>query len=232
MKPAIPNQSTFMKSALFIVIAAAPLATLSHAAATFTNTFHVSTAIPDNNDTGYVSRQTIEPGSGGNPAAPEISFITGVTVDLTFTGGWNGDLYVYLIHQTGYSVLLNRIGRSAANPDGNANPGMTITVADEASTDVHQSGSGNSTLTGAYQPDGRTTDPDSVLPTDPRTAFLSSFNGLDAAGEWTLFVADLGAGGQSTLESWSLTITATVPEPSTGILLLGASSLAVSRRRR
>jgi hypothetical protein len=45
-----------------------------------------------------------------------------------------------------------------------------------------------------------------VTDLDPRTAFLSSFKGLDPNGEWTLFVADLSAGNISTLVSWGLNI--------------------------
>jgi hypothetical protein len=42
-------------------------------------------------------------------------------------------------------------------------------------------------VSGTYQPDGRTTDPLTVLDTDPRMAMLSSFTGLDANVTWTLF---------------------------------------------
>jgi hypothetical protein len=59
------------------------------------------------------------------------------------------------------------------------------------------------------------------------TETLASFDGIsgnDAAGQWTLFLADLSAGDQSTLVSWSVDIT-TVPEPSS--LALGALGLLV-----
>jgi hypothetical protein len=51
-------------------------------------------------------------------------------------------------------------------------------------------------LTGIWTPDGRVVDPDLVLNTDPRTALLGSFNGLDPNGEWTLLIADLDTGAQ------------------------------------
>jgi hypothetical protein len=41
---------------------------------------------------------------------------------------------------------------------------------------------------------------------------LASFNGMDPNGTWTLFFADLSAGNTSTLNGWSLDVTA-VPEP-------------------
>jgi hypothetical protein len=60
---------------------------------------------------------------------------------------------------------------------------------------------------------------------------LSGFNNMDPDGAWTLSIADLSGGGVSTLESWSLSLTA-VPEPATwpltSVALLG---LVVLRRR-
>ena len=51
------------------------------------------------------------------------------------------------------------------------------------------------------------------------TALLSSFNGLNANGNWTLYIADVSGGSVSTLTSWTLEIAA-VPEP--GSLVEGA----------
>ncbi len=42
--------------------------------------------------------------------------------------------------------------------------------------------------------------------------FNSKFGGDDPSGTWTLFFADVSSGGNATLDSWSLGITA-VPEP-------------------
>jgi subtilisin-like proprotein convertase family protein len=175
-------------------------------------TFNVSTAIPDNNDVGLISTQAV--------SATGITQIENVTVTINLTGGWDGDLYAYLVHDSGFSVLLNRAGRSASNPDGSAASGMVITFADSAASDIHTAipMSGGS-VSGTYQPDARITDPLAVLNTDPRPAMLSDFTGLDASGNWTLFIADQSAGEQSTLQSWSMTITG-VPEP-------GVSSLCV-----
>jgi hypothetical protein len=57
---------------------------------------------------------------------------------------------------------------------------------------------------------------------------LTTFDGLDATGTWTLLLADLAAGNQSTLVSWDLDIT-TVPEPSS--LVLGALGLGLMATR-
>jgi hypothetical protein len=52
-------------------------------------------------------------------------------------------------------------------------------------------------------------------------ASLSSFVGLGASGDWSLFLADLQSGGSSMLESLSLQVTA-VPEPYQYGLVVGA----------
>jgi hypothetical protein len=84
-------------------------------------------------------------------------------------------------------------------------------------------------LPGAWGSDGENLNPQSSPGSFPvgATETLTSFNGItgsDAAGQWTLFLADLAAGDQSTLVSWSLDIT-TVPEPSA--LALGAMGVLV-----
>ena len=150
---------------------------------------------------------------------------------LNLTGGWNGDLYAYVVHGTGFSVLLNRPGRSLGSPDGAASSGMTIELSDLGLSDIHTAiPMGGGTVSGIYQPDGRASDPLSVLNTDPRTSMLASFNGLDPNGTWTLFVADQSPGETSTLQSWSLTIT-TVPEPSAALLTLLSATAMLKRRR-
>jgi subtilisin-like proprotein convertase family protein len=186
-------------------------------------TWNVSTAIPDNDEVGITDTRSV--------SIPGITEIQSVTVNLNFTGGWNGDLYAYLVHADGFTVLLNRPGRSVASPDGSAASGMSITIADSAIMDIHTAipMSGGS-VSGTYQPDGRETDPYNTLNTDARTAMLADFTGLDPNGTWKLFVADQSAGETSSLQSWSLTITA-VPEPGT-CTLLGLSVGALLIRRR
>ena len=159
-----------------------------------------------------------------------VTEIGTVTITLTFSGvgdgGFNGDLYVTLSHDTGHAVLLNRVGRTADNAFGYSDSGIsTVTLADAAANgDVHnyrltllgnRSTPLGGALTGTWQPDGRAVDPDLVFETSSRTATLSSFRRLKPNGDWTLFMADLSSGGQSQLESWSLEITP-VPEPAIG----------------
>jgi len=192
-------------------------------ASTVTGTWNVPAAIPDNDETGYSSSLTLS--ETVNPWASSVS------VHLVFTGGWNGDLYAYLVHGGKLSVLLNRPGRSAGNSAGAGSSGMTVDLSDVETLDIHTSLPDAGTPVGAFQPDGRATDPLLVLDTDGRTAPLSVFNGRDVNGVWTLFVADLSPGDVSTLESWSLTIQ-TIPEPSASVLaVLGVAGMILVRRR-
>ena len=85
-------------------------------------------------------------------------------------------------------------------------------------------------VVGTFEPDARNIDSlfntPAALGAEPRTAFLSTFNALDASGNWTLYVEDMfGDTSQYILESWSITVTgddgmAVIPEASTGIPLL------------
>jgi subtilisin-like proprotein convertase family protein len=202
----------------------------AHAALVTLSSGTLNTAIPDGNVNGLQSTLTF------NDA--QFTSILDVNVRLNISGGYNGDLYVYLTHGSGFSILLNRTGRTGSDAFGYADAGFSITLDDAASSDIHNyGGNGGAALTGTWQPDARNVNPATALNTDPRTAFLSAFNGLDPNGSWTLFIADLVGGDQSTLVSWELDITA-VPEPTTvalgifGGLLAAGAGLRLWRRRR
>jgi len=185
----------------------------------------VNTVIPDDDPDGIQSSQTIA-GMAGS--------IGYATVTLNVVGGANGDLYAFLSHNGTMAVLLNRVGRNSANPSGYRDAGFgpdaaqySFTFDDLASHDVHYyrtfpyvlNGSGQ--LTGVWQPDGRALDPESAasaFDTAPRSNPLSLFDGKDANGLWTLFIADVSPLGESTLVSWGLNLTL-VPEPASATLL-------------
>lgn len=208
-----------MKFLLFLPAILLPLGV--DAATTVSGNWTVNATIPDFDDPGYSSLQTF--------STTGITGIQSISVGLIFAGGWNGDLYVYLVHESAISILLNRAGRSLANMDGASSSGMTITLNDLAALDVHTALPFTGAPSGTFQPDGRITDPYDTLDTDSRPAMLSVFNGQSADGNWTLFVADQAAGEESTLTSWSLSITG-VPEPTTA--LLGSLGLLCLLRRR
>jgi subtilisin-like proprotein convertase family protein len=195
----------------------------------FTTGFANSGAVPDGNATGWFDTRTI---SGLTDPA-----IADVNVSLTITGGYAGDFYAYLSHSSGFSVLLNRVGRSSGNPFGYDNASLNITLDDSAVTgEIHayQTISGYSTLISngsTWSPDGRSVSPLLALDTDSRTRLLNQFNGLDPNGDWTLFIADVSGGGApGAVVSWGLNIT-TVPEP-TSLALVAMSGWVVLFRKK
>src|SRR5437764_750391 len=50
--------------------------------------------------------------------------IQDVNVRLNVSGGWNGDLYAYLVHSSGFAVMLNRVGRSSSSSFGYGDSGL------------------------------------------------------------------------------------------------------------
>ncbi len=175
-------------------------------------TFTVGKLIPDGNPNGLVDSQTI---------TSAIGSLGDVDVYLNLSGqpgsGFLGDLYVALQHSGGYSVLLNRVGRSTAALAGYSDAAMDVTFDDSATLgDIHKYravldplGLGLSilNLTGSWQPDGRFTDPSLASATDGRLRMLNQMIGKPASGVWSLLVVDLGMGRTTRLESWGLRLT-------------------------
>jgi subtilisin-like proprotein convertase family protein len=191
-------------------------------AVTTVHSFSANSLVPDYSLAGLADTRQV---------VTQVTSITGLQVEVEMSGGWNGDVYAYLSHSSGFCVLLNRPGRSVAAPDGSASSGFSITFDDAAAADIHTAIPGAGFASGLFQPDARNTDPLSALNTSPRSAFLNSFAGLDGNGGWTLFVADVATGEQSTLTGWTLTITG-VPEPSTLLLSAAAGGMLCLRRKR
>lgn len=218
-----------LKSLPLVLLALAASSGLVSAATTVVHPKAVGTEIPDDDASGLVS-QIVVSGAG---------VVTGIQLTLVTSGGWNGDLYAYLEHNGVISVLLNRAGVTSSNSAGGSSSGMNVIFADAAQEDVHSGLSDvfGELATGTYQPDGRAADPGVVLDTSPRTLFLSFFDGQLAAGDWTLFIADLSTDDTATLESWSLALTtelSAVPEPGAVVPLgaLCAGGLLLRKRRR
>lgn len=188
------------------------LTVISARASLYTETFSgVNTAIPDGNPVGISL-------SGVVSDVPAGWTVSGLTVGLNISGGYNANLYAYLVAPNGAMVvLLNQPGVTGGNPFGNTGSGMNVTLADggpaiTASSDLSQ---------GTYAAAGA----------------LSGFNGSMADGTWTLYFADtVSGGGTSTLNGWTLGITA-VPEPANVALgvfggLFAIAGLTKSVRRR
>jgi subtilisin-like proprotein convertase family protein len=235
MKPAI------LKTAAMLLLLAAGLIPARAQYSTNNFSFSVLATVPDGNASGLANNQTL--GGMGDT-------ITSVSVTLNISNApgdtaFNGDLYAYLRLGGISSILLNRTGVGGANSDGYADTGFNVTFTTAATDNIHfyQGGTYNlnaaGQLTGTWQPDGRTNDPQSSLAifdsTSP-TALLDAFNGKDPNGKWTLFLADLADGGKSQLVGWGLQIV-TVPEPPAWALLaMGAlwmfRQLRIGNRRR
>ena len=195
---------------------------VSPASTVISHTWAVSTAVPDNSSTGWSDTRTI--------VSPEGS-ITDVQVQLKLSGGFNGDLYAYLAHESGFAILLNRPGRTAGNPDGSFTTGIDAVFSSAATTDAHNAAG----FTGTFQPDGRNVSPYLVTDASPRTALLTSFIGGEPSGDWTLFIADLSPLYRSTVLEWGITITsdaAAIPEPSPLAGFAFILLIALVRRRR
>jgi hypothetical protein len=200
-----PNTTNTMKlkTILLSVLLGAASPLLLQAQTTETYTFTTNRVLTDGNAAGLSEVRTVNSAIGN---------ITALKVRLKLTGEFNGDLYGYVRHSSGFTVLLNRPGKAAANPSGYDDSGLDVTFQTGAANgDIHlyQSASvptAGSPLTGTWEPDGRVADPASVTDASARSTSLTNFNGLNAAGEWTLYLADVESGGTNMLTEWSLEI--------------------------
>ena len=198
----------------------------------FTN--NTATVVPEGNLVGVTEPLDVSGLSG---------VISDVMVQLDITGGVNGNLYVFLAGPGGQlSVLLNRPGLSAGNPIGYSDAGFDITLDGQATNNIHEYQSGAYTtqagqLTGTWAADGRDLNPQSsgaAFDASNPTLGLNIFDGLAGASEngmWTLFVADVAAGGGAPIID-QVILTVTTPEPATLALAATALAAAYCFRRR
>lgn len=218
-----------------LVLATGPLAAQSFL-------FNVNSGfIPDNDPAGLADVRSVT-----TTTTEILSLEVRVNIAGVGSGAYNGDLYLTLLHGSGFSVLLNRPGVTSVDPFGSPDNGFQVTFASTGTLgDIHNYrsilGTSEDTVldpvTGRWEPDSRLVDPSLVLDSSPRTASLGSFVGLDPNGSWTLFAADLGSGGLARLDSWELLITpqtTPVPEPEQVALIggIGLMALAVWRRAK
>ena len=112
---------------------------------------------------------------------PGGSTVGGLTVDLTVSGGYNGNLYAYLVAPNGTLVtLLNQPGVTGGNPFGYGGSGLNVTLSDTAAGSIQTTAeTAGAVFSGTYQAAGT----------------LGNINGSAADGTWTLFFADEAAGG-------------------------------------
>ena len=155
--------------------------------------------------------------TGSFTAAATGNQVLGITVNLTVTGGNDGNLYAYLVAPNGTLVLLlNQPGVTTGNPMGYAGSGFSnITLKDGTAA--------NGSIQTASETPGA-----AVTGTFNAAGTLGTFNSSSANGNWELFFADMTkGGGNSTLNGWSLNLTV-VPEPvNLALVLLGAMLLTL-----
>jgi subtilisin-like proprotein convertase family protein len=187
---------------ILLVLLAGLLTPLLQAQTTESFTFTTNRVVPDGNYSGLSDIQSV---------TSTIGSINSVKVRLKVAGEFNGDLYAYLRHSSGFTVLLNRPGKTVSNPLGYGDSGFDITLDDASPNDLHlyqavTTPPDGFPLTGTWLPDGRNVDPDVVTDADPQTTSLKNFAGMAASGQWTLYLVDAQTGGTNMLTEWGLDI--------------------------
>jgi subtilisin-like proprotein convertase family protein len=176
-------------------------------------TFSPDLVIPEGSHVGVVDSESFTLG-------PADGTVGGIALSLDTTGGYNGDLYAYLVAPNGTLVTLMDEPGTAVDGFGAASSGMNIVLGETGPSIQDVIGGAGTTLAGMYQP----------------LDSLSAFNGALANGTWSIFFADLGDGGGSPeLDSWTLDVdfVEPVPEPVNTALgiFLGAWFVGVGTRR-
>ncbi len=189
------TMTTVLKCGLLALALAFGLGAYGQTITTTTN-FSVNTAVPDAVPSGLASTKIV---------STPIAYISGLKVSLKLTGTWNGDLYCYLTHSSGYTVLLNRVGRRSSSSLGYGDEGFDVTFDDSASNgDIHiyrrKLNSGNE-ITG-YTPPSIVTSPLSLTNecSTGSAVFSVTANGSEPlAYQWRLNGAPVSGATSSTL---------------------------------
>lgn len=162
-------------------------------------------AVPDNCDiSGLVGGTTMLPSGTINIPIPDANAngishdlnmpaggsIVDVNVKINLTHTYDSDLLISLRHGTTTVILANHVGGSGDNF-------VNTVFNDQASTAI---GSAFPPFTGSFRP----------------SQALSAFNAQDAAGVWTILVADTVGADVGTLQDWTL-IVETASRPPTSL---------------
>jgi subtilisin-like proprotein convertase family protein len=160
--------------------------------------------------------------------------VVSLTVGLNVSGGYNGDLYAYLIAPNGTVMMLMNQPGVGVNGIGASGSGMNITLSSGNTGDgllAPNSGAIQNETSGAYlgNPGNQASAVYSALGSLAFQTVSDAQNlgptGSAANGTWTLYFADVASGGgNETLNSWTLNL-AVVPEPVTLALGLFAAML-------
>lgn len=205
----------------------------------FSSASGLNLTIPDNGYNGTLASMASH--SIVVPAQPpSANMIDDLNVTIAMRHTWVGDLTIKLGAPNGTIItLLNRPG--LVTPDNgtgccgrsdNFLISLPITYDDSAAISAEVMGTGTSTNNIG---DGAVGTADgNIFASAPdgssHPGNLTSLNGINPSGAWTLYIGDSESADTGALDSWSLSISA-VPEPATiGLLAIGA--LGLIRRRR
>jgi len=113
-----------MKTCLILLLLLVVGLTRAHAqpitfTTNWTSGFVNGGVVPDNDSSGWVDSAVIN-GTSGGP-------IDLVEVTLNLTGGYNGDIYAYLLHDGVMSILFNRVGTPGNSGYGYLDTGFDVT---------------------------------------------------------------------------------------------------------
>ena len=141
-----------------------------------------NTAIPDFNPAGLSSTITV----------PDSMEIGDVDLGLVVTHTWTGDLIVTLEHGGTTVEVINRPGEPVLGTFGCPEDNWDVVLDDEGAGGAMED-----------QCVPNLTSPPSYTPNN----LLGAFDGMDAAGDWTLTISDNAELDFGTLNSWELSIT-------------------------
>jgi len=130
---------------------------------------------------------------------PDSFVIADVNVDLGILHTWQGDLVVIIEHNATSVTIVDQPGVPALGSFGCDQDNYAGAIIDDE-------GSGGP-IEDICQPD--LSSPPNYTPNNP----LSAFDGMDAAGTWTITVNDMAGFDTGSLEQWSLHFGTPGPSP-------------------
>ena len=162
------------------------------------------------------------------PSVINVSGVSGPIGSLTvkihsFNHSRNDDVDILLVGPTGAAVML------LSDAGGTANSFHIALNFEEGAPSLPSGGPfANGTFSPTdFEPGEQFPSPS---PIGPYGTSLAVFNGLNANGDWSLFIVDDTAQGSGKIRGWSVTINP-IPAPGAIALALAAAMVAARRRR-